>query len=201
MQSIIAGRVGTQRRAQRARDLLLERGFANEDIQTFYVNPPGQHDATPIGGDVEHDPGLEKATSKQTAGAVAGAAAGAAAGLVAASVVAPLVAPAVLIGLAGAGAHVGGLAGAVSGGRDGAEEAVATETENPGAAALDTRRGGMMVAVCVSPLTERIAIDTLREIDADDIERAQGQWVAGDWVDFDPVSPPHKVDAADDMAA
>ena len=195
MQTIIAGRVGTQERAQHVRRLLLERGFVVGDIQAFYVNPPGQHDATPIGGDVDHDPGAENASSGQVAGAAAGAAVGAVAGLVAASVVAPLIAPAVLVGLAGAGAHAGGLAGAVSSGRDGAEEAAATDTQNPGADALDTRRGGMMVAVRVSPTTEQMAIDALREIDAEDIERAQGRWVEGDWIDFDPVNPPHKVDS------
>ena len=197
MHTIIAGRVGTQECAERVTHLLRARGVAAGDIQSFYVNPPGQHDATAVGGDVDQDPGLEKSSSGLTAGAVAGAAVGVVAGAAAALVAAPLIAPALLVGLAGAGAHVGGLAGVMSSGRDGEEEDSVTESEHPGAAALDTRRGGMMVAVRATPALEQIAIDSLREIEAKDIERASGQWEDGDWKDFDPLQPPRKIDAAD----
>lgn len=196
MDTIIAGRVGSQERAERARVLLQERGVAAEDIQAFYVNPPGQHDATPVGGDVDEDPGLKKAKAGMREGATAGAMAGAAAGALAASVAAPLIVPALLVGLTVAGAHAGGLAGLVSSGRSGEEEDAATESNHPGADAIDTRRGGMMIAVRASPALEQRAIDSLRKVGAEDIERARGEWENGDWKDFDPLQPPHKIDAA-----
>lgn len=201
MHTIIAGRIGTLDRADQVRQMLLEHGIAHDDIQCFYVNPPGQHDLTPIGGDVDRDPGVAKASAGQAVGAAAGATAGLVAGAVAASVVAPLVAPALLVGLTGVGAHVGGLAGAVSSGRDGEDEERATETSNPGPDARDTRRGGLMVAVRVSPATESLVIDVLRASDAGDIERAQGQWRDGGWADFDPRLPPRKIDAGVDIAS
>lgn len=195
MHTIIAGRVETQERAERARSLLHQRGIAPEDIQSFYVNPPGQHDATPVGGDVDQDPGLGKSSVGLTGGATVGAVAGVAAGALAAGAVAPLIAPAVLVGLAVAGAHAGGLAGMVASGRSGEEEDAATESNQPGSDAIDTRRGGMMIAVRASPALEHVAIDSLREIGAEDIERAEGDWQNGDWKDFDPLQPPNKIDA------
>jgi hypothetical protein len=54
----------------------------------------------------------------------------------------------------------------------------------------------MMVAVNVRDEdAERIAIETLREQGAHDIERAQGEWKDGEWKDFDAVAPPELVDA------
>jgi hypothetical protein len=193
MPDIIAGKIETQERAERVVAALREGGVTAGDIQTFYVNPPGQHATYRAGG----DPGARGAAPGAAAGAVIGAAAGAAAGAATASVVAPLIAPAVLVGLTGAGAHVGGLAGALSGTRDAEEEKSATESADPEREAA-TRRAGLMVAVRVNSEIQPLVIDILRREGAEDIERAEGQWRDGSWVDFDPLQPPSKIDAVPD---
>jgi hypothetical protein len=191
MPTIIAGRIEAQERVERVVAALREGGVPAGDIQTFYVNPPGQHATYRAGG----DPGARGASPGAAAGAVIGAAAGAAAGAATAGVVAPLIAPAVLVGLTGAGAHVGGLAGALSGTRDAEQEKRATESANLEREAAVTRRAGLMVAVRVNSKTQSLVIDILRHEAAEDIERAEGQWRDGNWVDFDPLQPPSKIDA------
>ena len=76
MATIIAARVQTQQRAQELMEQLLARGLPASDMQAFYVNPPGQHDLLPIGGDVDADTGTQKSGGGQAAGVAAGAAAG-----------------------------------------------------------------------------------------------------------------------------
>ena len=69
------------------------------------------------------------------------------------------------------------------------DDSAAEETDaSPG------RKGGGMVAVRVlNAEAERIAIHTLREHGAVDVERAEGEWRDGTWHDFDPLRPPQKV--------
>jgi hypothetical protein len=53
------------------------------------------------------------------------------------------------------------------------------------------RHSGMLVAVAVNnPEEERRAIDALLAAGGNDLERATGQIVNGDWTDFDPLSSP-----------
>ena len=60
------------------------------------------------------------------------------------------------------------------------------------------RPGGEMVAVRVlNDEAERTAIEVLRAHGAQDIERHEGEWRNGQWVDFDPVAPPATIDAPD----
>ena len=191
MATIIAGRVETQQRADNLMAQLQSRGIAASDMQAFYVNPPGQHGTYPIGGDMEADPGTEEAGLGQASGIAAGAAAGLAAGAVAGAAVPPL-APIVAVAMAGVGAHVGGMAGALASTRPAHEEK--EETETPDTDAVDMRRGGMMLAVRVDRASERKVIDVLRAAGLEDLERAQGDWQDGQWVDFDPLTPPRKID-------
>ena len=193
MATIIAGRVETQQRADDLMAQLQSRGIAASDMQAFYVNPPGQHGTYPIGGDMEADPGTEEAGLGQASGIAAGAAAGLAAGAVAGAAIPPL-APIIAVAMAGVGAHVGGMAGALASTRTPHEEKEETETKTPDADAVDTRRGGMMLAVRVDPANERKVIDVLMAAGVEDLERAQGDWQDGQWVDFDPLAPPHKID-------
>jgi hypothetical protein len=193
MATIIAGRVETQQRADDLIAQLQSRGIAASDMQAFYVNPPGQHGTYPIGGDMEADPGTEEAGLGQASGIAAGAAAGLAAGAVAGAAVPPL-APIIAVAMAGVGAHVGGMAGALASTRTPDEEKKETETKAPDADAIDMRRGGMMLAVRVDPANQRKVIDVLRAAGVEDLERAQGDWQDGQWVDFDPLAPPHKID-------
>ncbi len=194
MATIIAARVETQQRADELMAQLQSRGVAADDMQAFYVNPPGQHGTYPIGGDVAVDTGTEDSNLGQASGIAAGAAAGLAAGAVAGAVIPPL-APIIAVALAGVGAHVGGMAGALASTRTSHEEKQETETSTPDADAVNMRRGGMTLAVRVNSANERIVIDAMSAAAVEDLERAQGDWQDGQWVDFDPLAPPHKIGA------
>lgn len=194
MATIIAGRVQTQQRAQDLMEQLQARGIAASDMQAFYVNPPGQHDLHPIGGDMDADTGTKESGVGQAAGVAAGAAAGLAAGAVMGAAMPPL-APILAVAMAGVGAHVGGMAGALTSTRTSDEEKQETETATPDHDAVDMRRGGMTLAVRVDPAVEQTVVDVLRADGAEDLERANGEWQDGQWVDFDPLQPPRKLDA------
>ncbi|HVE88111.1 MAG TPA: hypothetical protein VNA44_00280 [Burkholderiaceae bacterium] len=194
MATIIAGRVETQQRADDLMAQLQSRGIAVGDMQAFYVNPPGQHGTYPIGGDMDADTGTEESNVGQASGIAAGAAAGLAAGAVAGAVLPPL-APIIAVAMAGVGAHVGGMAGALAATRTSDEEKRETENGAADAGAVDMRRGGMTLAVRVDPGTEKTVVDLLTAAAVEDLERAQGDWVNGEWVDFNPLSPPHKIAA------
>lgn len=79
---IIAGRLQQQSEADNTVEELRHAGFAHESISAFYVNPPGQHDAYPIGGDRLDSPGAKEAGKGIAAGAAAGAVVGAATGTI-----------------------------------------------------------------------------------------------------------------------
>ena len=194
MANIIAARVQTQQRADDLMQQLQTRGITASDMQAFYVNPPGQHDLHPIGGDVDADTGTQKSGVGQAAGVAAGAAAGRAAGAVVGAAMPPL-APILAVAMAGVGAHVGGMAGALSSTRTSDEEKRETETSTPDHEAVDMRRGGMMLAVRVDPATEKTVVEVLRADAVEDLERADGDWQDGQWVDFNPLQPPRKIDA------
>jgi len=192
MATIIAARVKTQKRADELMAQLQSQGVAASDMQAFYVNPPGQHGTYPIGGDVAVDTGTEDSNLGQASGVAAGAAAGLAAGAVAGAAIPPL-APIIAVAMAGVGAHVGGMAGALASTRTSHEEKHETETSTPDEDAVNMRRGGMTLAVRVDATNEQGVIETLSAAAVEDLERAQGDWQDGQWVDFDPLAPPHKV--------
>ena len=57
------------------------------------------------------------------------------------------------------------------------------------------RAAGMTVAVRAPEFSRRVAaVNALRAAGARDIERADGTWQDGQWVDFDPLKPPLLVD-------
>lgn len=194
MATIIAARVETQQRADKLMADLAARGIAATDMQAFYVNPPGQHGAYPIGGDVREDTGTQESSIGQASGVAAGAAAGLAVGAIAGAAIPPL-APILAVALAGVGAHVGGMAGALASTRTAGEEQQETETKTPDQDAVDMRRGGMTLAVRVDPANEQTVIDLLKNAAVEDLERAEGQWQDGGWADFNPLEPPHKIGA------
>lgn len=176
MSTIIAGHVETQPQVQEAIGELQRAGFSPERIATFFVNPPGQHAAYPIGGDFDKSPGAED-TGK---GAAAGVAAGAAAGLAATPAIGPL-GPLV-------GGYVGGLVGSLAETKDSNED-------TPANAPSHERRSGLMVAVAADDESLRgRVIELLRAIGAYDIEMAEGTIRDGDWVDFDPVASPNLIE-------
>ena len=187
MTRIIAGRFQTSEEANHAASLLAQRSVARDRVSVFYVTPPGQHDATPVGGDEQASPGLQNVGKGAGAGAAVGVAVGAAGALIAATagLAAPVIAVAG-IGAAAAGAYGGSFAGAMS------------ATEDPGKSLI--RHAGMMIAVdagaaaAAGATDESAIVALLREAGALDIEEAEGTWASGTWEDFDATSAPHLVD-------
>ena len=180
MSTIIAGHFQLQDDVERARVALADAGFSSERISGFYLNQPGQHDLTPIGGDNLHSPGAKETPR----GLAEGSATGAAIGLAAGAATAPFTGPLgpVVGGLLGA--HVGSLFSF-------SKMKEADESEEGGPAPCENRPAGMLVAVAFDdPGLEQRAVDLLRDLGAHHIERAKGNIVDGDWADFDPTTPP-----------
>jgi hypothetical protein len=174
MDRIIAGRFPTKGEADAAAALMASYVDLG-DICIFHNNPPGQHDAYPVGGDEDEDPGAEGAENSAAATAGAGALAGGAIGALAG----PL------------GAIAGAAVGAYSGSVMGAMRGLGEDAKS---GAPDRRPGGIMLSVRIAqPANEKRVVDTLRAEGARDIEQADGQWLDGDWVDFDPVAVPRLV--------
>jgi hypothetical protein len=183
MQTIIAGRFEQQAQVQQAMSEMLRAGFSEDQISSFYVNPPGMHDRFPIGGDRDKSPGAEESEEGTSAGLAAGGAIGAAVG----AATTPLTGPFGIATGALVGAHLGNLVGTL--------DKMADDGARNESPASPLRHAGMMIAVSVEqPDAEPLAIDVLRSLGAEDIERAEGTIVDGDWKDFDPVSPPTLVD-------
>jgi hypothetical protein len=175
MEQIIAGRFHTKGDADVAA-ALIAKNVAAADICIFHNNPPGQHDAFPLGGDEDEDPAAQGAGKSTGSTAVA---AGLAAGAIGA-----LGGPVVALAAAATGAYVGSLAGAMTG--------LADHEGHPHAPAR--RPVGIIVSVRIAgPGIEKSVIATLRAQGAEDIEQAQGEWRDGDWTDFNPVSAPRLV--------
>jgi hypothetical protein len=181
MDNIIAGRFQTQDQSQDALQQLRDAGFADAALTTFFVNPAGQHDLYPLGGDEDASPGAGGAAGGAEAGVAAGAAAGLAVGLAAA----PFLGPAAVIAAAGVGAYTGSLGGTFSQLSSPDEADAQGQPRTP-------RRSGMLVAVSVKDGQERArAISVLAAAQAADIESASGNLSDGDWSDFDPRQPVH----------
>ncbi|KXV10129.1 hypothetical protein CR51_09515 [Caballeronia megalochromosomata] len=182
MSLIIAGRFQTFRAAESAAQKLFARGFVEEDVTLFFVNPSGQHARHPIGGDVGTDAGASAAPKGAGKGVTIGAVAGA---VVGAAIFAVFHAPLLVsVIAAGVGAYVGSLVGAMSHTKKPRDAAHAEEP---------ARHAGVLVAVHVAPETQDQASMVLREAGGMDIERASGRWKQGRWSDFDPLQPPHPV--------
>lgn len=184
MTTIIAGRFDEQEKVQRVIGKLRAQGFTANAIDTFFVNPPGQHDATPIGWDRDESAGATRADTSAVEGSGIGGAAGVVAGLAAA----PFAGPAAVAVGVGVGAYLGSLGGALRGMADGNEHA--DDRYVPRA-----RHGGLLVAIAApQPDRQLQAISTLREDGGQDIEWTEGQWINGRWADFNPLLPPRLVD-------
>jgi len=185
MTTIIAGRFEQQTEADMAAAALARAGFLADQISVFYVTPAGQHDRTPIGGDRDQSPGAEGTGAGNAAGIAAGGAIGAAVG----AVTAPLTGPIGAVTGAFVGGHIGQLVGAMGATKDDGSGSA----QNP----VPVRQAGMLVAVATgNPDMQNKALDALRSVGAADLEVSEGNIVAGDWEDFDPVAPPRFIDQA-----
>jgi hypothetical protein len=186
MSLIVAGRFTTFPAAEEAASRLFARGFVEEDVSLFFVNPRGQHARHPIGGDVGVDSESERASTGAGKGGAIGALIGAVVGVaIFRSMSAPLL---VLLIAAGVGAYVGSLAGAMSHMRGGGRIPRAHVHR-------ESRDSGVLLAVHVTPDTQQTATEVLREAGSLEIERATGRWQQGRWSDFDPTRVVEPVDA------
>ncbi|WP_373186243.1 glycine zipper domain-containing protein [Halopseudomonas sp.] len=182
MSTIIAGRFETQEKAEKACASLQDAGFGKDEVSMFFVNPHGQHDIYPIGGDEPASPGAEKSGRGALVGGGIGAAAGVVLGVAASPIVGPIGA---LVG-GGIGAYTGSLVGAMkqtdkdSEVNEMAEETPLEERQ------LTERHAGMHVAVKVTAETRKEAITVLHSHNAEALEEAEGELKDGEWVDFDP---------------
>lgn len=183
MSTIIAGHFQLQDEVEQARQALVEAGFDADRVSGFYINQPGQHDMTSIGGDHMVSAGARETPEGLAEGAGVGAAVGVAAGAVTAPVTGPL--GPVVGGLLGA--HVGSLFSFSRMKERG-------ESERGTGPVPELRPAGMCVAVAFDdPALEARAVDLLRRLGAHHIERASGNIVGGDWADFDPGSVPQVI--------
>lgn len=179
--TIIAGRFLQQTEIDHTIEELVRAGFARDRISSFYVNPPGQHDSYPIGGDHAVSPGAHESDK----GVAMGAATGAAVGLAAAPFLGPV--GAVTGGLVGA--HVGGLVGSLSQMKERGETGEHAEDADN---AVPLRHSGLLLAVAVGDHDDADQVaDLLRSMGAMELERAEGTIENGDWTDFDPTATPH----------
>lgn len=183
MTRIIAGRFEQQSQVQHAINEIVQAGFPEDQVSSFYLTPAGEHGTYVLGGDHDKSPGAENTAPGRTVGMASGGAIGAAVG----AATTPLTGPLGAITGAFVGAHIGSVAGSLSSMKDDGEAAARHM--------VPVRHAGMMVAVSVPDSdAEGRVIDALRAVGATDIECSEGTIVNGDWADFDPASPPHFID-------
>ncbi|PWK35453.1 hypothetical protein [Cupriavidus plantarum] len=190
MSTIIAGRFETFARAENAANRMLAQGFRQDDLSMFYVNPPGQHGAFPIGGDRAVDPAARGTGKGAGRGIMVGAAVGVGVGVCACAAMrawmdAPLQSWLLVLTLAlttGIGAYIGSLIGALS--------LTSGVRRDPRTGQPQVRNAGVLLAAHVSPDNTALAAQLLRTGGAEEVERAEGQWRNGQWEDFDPLQPP-----------
>ena len=188
MATIIAGGFENIVQAEEAKRLLSQAGVNSEYLCEFRVNPPGMHDTTVIGGDRDESPGAHELDKGATKGAAIGAALGTVIGVAAM----PLLGPAGIVAGGGAGAYTGSLLGGMKGGVD----------HEPQPDHTVVRPAEAMVAVNVSGagISEDQIKQCFEQAGAWQIERTDGLWEAGEWRDFDAVSPPHLIGGRDPEA-
>jgi hypothetical protein len=192
--TIVSGRFRSITAARATIETLRESGFADDEIASFYVAPPGQHGTHPIGGDAHADAGAKPASDGAKVGALAGAAGGLALGAVA-SVAAPIAAVAIAAASTGVGAYVGSLYGALGRMQHGDEAQASEDTpvERPGGpvvAVRADREGALEKAL--TAFAAHVALD---------VSRGEGEWGEGGWTDFDPRTPHPRVAPAELEAA
>jgi len=174
MSRIVAGRFDRSVDADAALEALKRNGFMRDEVDAFYVGPPGQNARLPIGGDAYSDAGSASAGRYGAIGALIGFAIG--------LIIGSLIGMHAVLLACGLGALVGAFAGVMMS-LHGASRGEATP-EHP----VETR-GGRMIAVRVDRSgTERLAIEALRSNNARDVGRTEGEWRNG-WTDFDPRTP------------
>lgn len=187
MSLIVAGRFQTLDRAEEvAHHLVDDDGFRQDDVEVFYVNPPGQHARYPVGGDEHTDAAMQPGKRSAGIGVVVGLLVGAGVGYGAMQILklnwlAPLIMMAV-------GAYLGSLIGAMSKATPSHEDTPIPVSDHEMLQPI--RESGVMLAVHVTEASEARVEDTLRQAGARDVEHASGEWSEGKWRNFDPLAAP-----------
>lgn len=185
MTLIVAARFTTFDAANHAAQRLMEAGVHEEALHVFYVNPPGAHDRYPTGGDLGADPHAQGAPRKSLGAAALLGAAGAIVGGVIVTTFVDSVIP--IVAGAGVGAYVGSLIGAMRGidkGRDNVQQTHGAPEKREG------RPAGVLLAVNAAGERAGEIAAVLEAAGGKQVERANGRWQGGKWVDFDPLQPP-----------
>ncbi len=185
MALIIAARFSTFDAAGHAAQRLMDAGLPEDALHVFYVNPPGEHDNYPIGGDEAVDPGTRGAPRKALGTAAVLGALGAVVGGVLVAPVTDSFVP--IIAGTGVGAYIGSLAGAMRG-MDRRRHSVAQPhgVEKTG----EGRSAGVLLAVNTTGERAAEIASVLVESGGREVERAHGRWRNGQWEDFDPLEAP-----------
>jgi hypothetical protein len=188
MALIVAARFTTFEQAQAAARSLFSNGFAETDVHIFYVNTAGAHAKYPVGGDRKADPDSRGAQyGAIMGGALLGLLGAVAGGLIGSALHLPTLG---LLAVAAVGAYVGSFMGALwatgrkqpgSGGRN------LEQPDHP-----EARAAGVLLALHTDVEHESQAVRLLRAAGGEDVERANGSWQGGHWVDFDPLKPPQR---------
>jgi hypothetical protein len=185
MTTIITGNFRQQDAAQQALSELAGAGFATAQTAAFFVNPPGQHARYPLGGDEDESSGTEDVAVGSASGAAVGGAIGVAVGIA----TLPVLGPGAAVAAAGVGAYAGSLYGAL-GNTDDKNNPVTHAARAELSAGETPRKSGMLVAVAAPASAQQdSAARILRGHGATDIECTEGAIVAGDWTDFNPLTP------------
>ncbi|MHB8915339.1 MAG: hypothetical protein ACYC4K_05955 [Thiobacillus sp.] len=198
MTTLIAGRFSEQDQAVTASAQLVRSGFSPRNMSLFYVNPQGQHDIHPIGGDRDESPGTHHASS----GAVVGAAGGGGMGTLIGAATLPVLGPAGPLLGAAVGAYTGSLVGALKTMKkheEHAENADMAQQQQTETRATDSmvstdsgdqnahpRKAGVLLAVAVATPEQRANAIEILGSTAIEIEEAEGHLQDGQWTDFDP---------------
>lgn len=187
MTTLIAGRFSQQTQAETASAELISSGFSPSDMSLFYVNPQGQHDIHPIGGDSDESPGTHHASS----GAVVGAAGGVGVGTVIGAATLPVLGPAGPLLGAAVGAYTGSLVGALKTMQKHEEHAEHAEMAQQnevggGDESAHPRKAGVLLAVVVANPEQRAHAIEILGATALEVEEAEGELENGEWTDFDP---------------
>lgn len=184
MSTLIAGRFNQQSQAEIASTELLRCGFLSRDLSLFYVNPQGQHDIHPIGGDEDESAGTHHASS----GAVIGAAGGIGVGTLVGVATLPVLGPAGPLLGAAVGAYTGSLVGALKK-MDKGEERNEVQQNSPDGEEAQPRKAGVLLAVAVATPEQRANAIEILSATAVEVEEAEGELKNGQWTDFDPRTP------------
>ena len=187
MATIIAGGFDVYSKTQAALQRLREAGVPEANLCEFRINPAGEHDQTPIGGDRDASLGAKDAEEGAGKGVAIGAALGVAAGLAAT----PVIGPAAIVAAAGVGGYAGSLLGSLG--------EVSSESQPDEA---EVRPAEAMVAVNIDAgtVSSEEIVRIFEECGAHQIEQAKGTWANGEWTDFDPVSRPQLIGGKDHRA-